>query len=59
MLSVIMVKFFLVNPDGVVFMSGDSDYHLQTLAPLSHVEKRRLYSLRQFNQARFEPMFGY
>jgi PAS domain S-box-containing protein len=49
---------FLVSPDGVLFMSGNSEYHLQVLSPISHLEKRHLYSLRQFDAARLEPLFG-
>ena len=49
---------FLVDPDGVVFLSGRQDLLFDALWPLPAALRQEKLASRQFGDARLEPVFG-
>jgi PAS domain S-box-containing protein len=48
---------FLINPDGVIFMSGSRDMVFKSLWPVSPERARELKDSQQFGRETFEPVF--
>lgn len=48
---------FLVSPEGIIFLSGLPKYHLNSVEPLSGIQKRKIYSSQQFSKGSFENIF--
>lgn len=49
---------FIVNPDGVIFLSGKLQESGKTLVPLTDSLKNTLRESQQFGNASFEPLFS-
>lgn len=49
---------FIIDPNGIIFLSGRKDMNFKSLWPLSNEKKLALLESKQFGKREFEPLLG-
>lgn len=49
---------FLVSPEGIIFLSGDSKFSLKSISPISLEEKRLIQKSKLYGSSNYESLFS-